>query len=100
MIISTEKRKTPGLDPKASNLNLDWLTSGLVEDIEQQLPVSPEIDGTNHNQRDNDCPSVSCWQEICLLQTVVLKPIIPNGKSIPLTSRYKQHLPRVQYRCK
>jgi hypothetical protein len=30
-------------------LQLDWSTPGLVEEIEQQFPVSIEIDATNRN---------------------------------------------------
>jgi hypothetical protein len=41
-------------DVKEEYLQLDWLTPGLVDEIEQQFPVSIEIDATNRNQRDYD----------------------------------------------
>ena len=41
-------------DANKEVLNVDWLTPGLVEEIEQQFPVANEIDSTNPNQPGND----------------------------------------------
>ena len=41
-------------DANKEFLNVDWLTPGLVEEIEQQFPVANEIDPSNRNQCDYD----------------------------------------------
>ena len=39
-------------DAKEEYLNKNWLTQGIVEEIENQFPTGNEIDATNRNQRD------------------------------------------------
>jgi hypothetical protein len=37
---------------KEEYLKKNWLTQGIVEEIENQFPTGNEIDATNRNQRD------------------------------------------------